>query len=269
MKTTLALSLMGITMVLSACGGTADIRPNDLQGQITTQQRQRGSDAFAAMLKAHGGLDTWRQFDKVETRFRDEWTNSLFFQFTPYDDNNAQASLEAWLHHFPYSRIAFLEGDGKGEVWIAKGQEVQRLKGGHLQVQSAASDTFFTVFVQNPEMMVGVPFRLASADQVAYAGERTWRGQTYETVLLSWGTFEPQESVDQWLLYINRNTGLLELTEFTVRMSGQSQVGTYHYRDFKEVAGMMLPHRMDAYLSKDDDGPVHIYRFDHLHFSRR
>ncbi len=267
-RTCLMLSVLALALVASACG-TADLRPDNFKSQLTQAQRQRGAELMDQMFQAHGGLDAWQRQEKVHARFKDDWPNWLFFQITPYEDNNAQASLEAYLHHFPHSRIEFLEGEAKGEVWMATGDDIHRLKDGHLKRHRVDEDAFFSVFVQNPEMMVGVMFRLASADQVTYVGTRQWQGKPYEVVMLSWGSFDPNQKIDQWLLYIHPETGRLEATEFTVRLSGASQVGFYHYRDFKEVQGMLLPHRMDAYLSKDDDDPVHTYRFEDMTFSQR
>ncbi|MEN0064955.1 MAG: hypothetical protein AAGA48_22610 [Myxococcota bacterium] len=261
--------LVASTLLFSlvACGGLADIRPEALQTDIPRSVQDDGAQRFSQMVEAHGGMEAWSQFETVDTTFRDEWTNWLFFQITPYAQNNQLAALHARLQEFPHGRIEFLEGKGEGEVWTAKGNRITRDKRGKHKVSLAWEDSFFAVFVLNPEFMVGTPFRLASADHFAHVGTRTWKDKEYDVVLLSWGDFAPQERLDQWLLYIDPDTGLLAATEFTIRMSGQSQTGFYHYRDYQETEGLMLAHAMDAYLNKNDKKPVHRYAFDAFELS--
>lgn len=259
------LASTSILFALTGCN-LVDLRPDDLKGDVSAELRADGHARVQRMFDAHGGLERWEQFETVQTTFRDEWTNWLFFQVTPYAENNQLASLEARLHHFPASRTAFLEGKGKGEVWTAQGDQVIRERHGERTQTAAWDDAFFAVFVQNPEFMIGTPLRLASADQHAYVGPMQWHGDTYEVVMVSWDTFEPQERVDQWLLYLDPATDRLVAAEFTVRMSGRTQTGFYHFHDERRTDGLMLAHAMDAYLDKDDETPVHRYRFGDFAF---
>ncbi|MEO0604831.1 MAG: hypothetical protein AAF211_25590, partial [Myxococcota bacterium] len=261
------LTSTALVLSLTACGGLVDIRPDALKGEIDPAVQEDGARRFRALLDVHGGMETWEGLASVETTFRDEWTNWLFFQVTPYAENNQRASLTSNLHGFPDSRIEFLEGEGTGEVWTAKGTTIVRERDGETERTQAWGDAFFAVFVQNPEFMIATPFRLATADKYAYVGTRSWKGTDHDVVMLSWGDFAPQERVDQWLLYIDPRTGRLAATEFTVRMSGGSQTGFYHFHDYTVTDGLLLAHAMDAYLDKDDETPVHRYRFDDFTFT--
>ena len=54
------------------------------------------------------------------------------------------------------------------------------------------------------------PFRIIESDIVTYAGEASLNGTDYDLVFTSWGKAEPQKKIDQYLIYINKETHLID-----------------------------------------------------------
>ncbi|MBX2828904.1 MAG: hypothetical protein KTR22_12130 [Flavobacteriaceae bacterium] len=64
--------------------------------------------------------------------------------------------------------------------------------------------------------LIEAPMRLLNAEIIKYAGERTVNGNDYDLVFVSWGSEAPNKEHDQWLLYINKETKFIDMTEVTI-----------------------------------------------------
>ena len=70
---------------------------------------------------------------------------------------------------------------------------------------------------------------------------------------MSWGSAKPTTEVDQYLLWIDRETLLVQMARYTLREAIQLAsgpmatvyrsvaAGTIHYDDYREVGGVMVP----------------------------
>jgi hypothetical protein len=84
-------------------------------------------------------------------------------------------------------------------------------------------------------------------------GEVRHHGRSYDLVFATWRAAEPQPDLDQYVLWIDRETGLLSKVRYTVRdavprMSPLMQrlalplvAGTMHYEDYREIDGVQVP----------------------------
>ena len=52
--------------------------------------------------------------------------------------------------------------------------------------------------------------RIKDAPIISYAGEDEFRGKKYDLVFCSWGTEKPHMKHDQYVAWINKETGLME-----------------------------------------------------------
>ncbi len=85
------------------------------------------------------------------------------------------------------------------------------------------------------------------------AGEAEHRGRSYERVFVTWGAAEPHLEDDQYLLWIDKETGLVEMVRYTVRelllmteglthsLTRALGAGTIHFDDYREIDGVMIP----------------------------
>ncbi len=98
-----------------------------------------------------------------------------------------------------------------------------------------------------------LPFRLLSADVLIHQGEAKHAGKTYDLVLASWGQEQPNLDHDQYLVWINRQSGLIDMVRYTVRdtsifenslsklLMRSLALGTIHYDDYRLVDGVQVP----------------------------
>ena len=270
MKGPVALVLIAATTV-SCAAELSDIRPEAIRPRNPSADRQtQGRNLLAEMFEAHGGIDRWRQFNFVTAKVSDEWFNSLFWTLAaPYTENPEYVAVAAYTRTFPHGRIEFTGGRNAGETWVADGDVNHRKALGESpEVVATADDGLFASFVHNFLVWPNFPFILASADRVAHVGSEQWRGQRYEKVFISWGDFGPQADVDQWILWINAESNMLERVWFTIRLAGKDAVGGYNFKEFEEVQGLKVATVCEGVLGLDDD-PLHTYVLSEIEFSNR
>ena len=64
---------------------------------------------------------------------------------------------------------------------------------------------------------------------------------THHLVIASWRTVQPQKDIDQYLLWINADSGLLDMVQFTIRDVAGWMEGTAKYTYFVHDNGLTLP----------------------------
>lgn len=260
-----------LTALSAGCAGMADIRPESLKAAPPSPSAESlGRRLVSGMMDAHGGLDRWRSFNFIHARAQDEWFSKLFFALAaPYTENPEQVVLSAYTQKFPSARIEFPGGKNAGHTWVVEEQTI-RMKEPNFppQSKSEADDRFFATFVHNFLLWPNVPFLLATADKAVHIGEAQWEGRSYDKVLIAWGDYAPQANSDQWILWINQESHLLERVWFTIRMAGERQVGGYNLREFHDVQGMKIATVYEGLLDLDDD-PLHTYTYSKVEFSNR
>lgn len=266
------MALCALCLSLGACGGgLADIRPDALKvdGAPTSQQSERGRAIIERMARAHG-IDTWKTFNFMTATSEDEWFNAFFYAVAaPYTENPERARVASYIHQFPHARVEFLAGENASEVWTVKGRALKRRKASEdVESFEQKDDALFAAFAHNFLLWPNVPFHMATADQWAYLDTKSWEGRTFERVLLSWKTLKPQADIDQWIVWVNTSTHLMERVEFTIRLSGEGQLGVYNLRGFKDVQGMKVAHVYEGLLELEDE-PLHTYTYSDIEFSQR
>jgi len=98
--------------------------------------------------------------------------------------------------------------------------------------------------------------RLKNAPIISYAGEKEMRGKKYDLVFCTWNTSEPHQEADQYIAWINKETGLMDFTQYTIRENylkvpgGKSLCGGVEFSDFKNIEGVLIAHEQTVYTAK-------------------
>ena len=78
------------------------------------------------------------------------------------------------------------------------------------------------------------PLQIQTATAHYYMGEQEIDGVLCEGILLSWGTTAPQKSIDQYLVWINKESKLIVKLEYTIRDSYKFLTGATSYTQYKD-----------------------------------
>lgn len=231
-----------LSVVLAAC--TADVRPDSLAGKIDETRTAEARKLLAACADAHGGAETFATARDASLTVTVEFvtlTGKLLVQEWP--DAKTQVRLDALLGTDD-ARLTFLDGEWKDHSHGVQNWVTYAFEPSGAFTVSPADDPVAMQRFWPPTLgfLLFMPFRVQSADIVQYVGDKTIDGRTYAEVFLTWGGMEPRDTVDQYLLYIDRETHVLRYATFTVRDSGSFIVATIDMSKHERVDGLLIPH---------------------------
>ena len=255
------LSLILALLFSTAYCSLADIRPDSIKTGISEDQFTRGREILNRAVEAHGGVERWKNSGPVIVQFSDEWPGFLNRTlFMPWPENPAEAAMYL-IPGQDDARIVIRKGEGAGEFmglqnWIPYSGKSEDGLSSSVNLEPDNDDIKFWVPTLN--YFLQLPFRIGEADVVAYAGERKLDGRVFQLVFVSWNRAEPQEMVDQYLLWIEKKTGYIEYATYTVRDMGSFITGTMHYSDFQDQDGLVIARTQAVVDSPEEPGePLH------------
>lgn len=241
--------LLGLVLLAAGCT-TADLRTELLRERgLTEEAARRGRELLTSAAETHG-LAAWRAHRTLEVTTVDEWAGGWMAQGW-WPETRQRVRMQMVLGTFT-SRVELLDGPADGEVWgVQAWQGYKRLTASDAPASSDAP--VLTFYLPTLQYFTELPFRLLNADVVAYAGTRTHRGQTYDLVLVTWNRLKPQLDVDQYLLWIGRDSGRIEKCRYTLRDAYDWATGTIHYDDYRIVQGVQVAFRQIVTLDPVDE----------------
>ena len=116
-------------------------------------------------------------------------------------------------------RLTALNGPLEGQGWALEDGKHFDLRDGE-RIAKARPDPHTKVIIKN--WWFQFPFRITEATVVAYAGQEEVGGTTYDRVYATWGSAEPNDTWDQYLLYLHPDTKRMEWYYFP---DGRIQAG--------------------------------------------
>jgi hypothetical protein len=115
--------------------------------------------------------------------------------------------------------------------------------------------------------LIELPFVLPEADAVRGAEDATWHDQRFQRALVSWGRLEPQRDVDQYVVWSNAASGLIERIDCTVRFVAPFLTARVELGPQLRHAGFTLPREMVVH--DDALGVVHRWRITSVNAAAR
>jgi hypothetical protein len=110
---------------------------------------------------------------------------------------------------------------------------------------------------------IELPYRLRQAPILRYYGQREWKNVTYDLVFASWGEEAAHAEHDQYILYINPATKLVDYSIYTIRDNTspftRQKYGSIAFQEYKNIDGFQLPTKLPVLL---DDGVVRKQSLD-------
>lgn len=242
-------------ILLAGAGGTiwllsrgwADLRTDLLKDKPLNQElAERGRRMLEEAARAHGlpALHTHRTFTVLA---RDKWASKGAWWPTPEQHFRADRLLGTFT-----SRVELLGGPRDGEIWGLQSWKAYKIPaaGGRPVFGPDQAAEFYLPTLQYFDEL---PFRLLRAPIALYAGTGTYRGRTYQRVFVTWGSSKPHAQHDQYDVWINPTTGLIDVVRYTVREAVKISsfwmkplmrayaAGTIHFENYRKVGGVQVP----------------------------
>jgi hypothetical protein len=242
-------------LFLAAC--LADLKPEHLESA------EQGRALMEEAALAHGGLTVWSEKQTTELVFRDVW-RGVSRWLNPWPSDDIRVRIVQRSRTFD-SVATFLNPEDQGLVWGIEGGEAWYA--GPDGVRHETDDSNIRFMLPTVHYFVEMPFRFLEAEIIRYAGPQTLDGVDYEVVYLTWRTVEANREFDQYLVYLDPQTGRLAKVAYTVREVMGAAQALAHFDELHEVDGIWVPHRMR--IGQPGDGPedwFHEMSIEELHF---
>lgn len=257
----LALPCLGVFGLSLYMQGVGDLRTEYVKQESTSAAAQKRGRTLLEQSSAEiGGLERWRELKEmpVEITFVHDWHDGFLRRFFMPIEFSGQKLLLALRPGELDARLTFLDGDWEGTSWgISEGRTYRADADGAVAWEPDETVDFN---LKSYRFFFFLPFLLAEAELISYAGERTLRGKTYDLVFATWGSWEPQRNVDQYLLWICRDSSRIDFVQSTVREKFPRSIVTLALDDYRVVQGVKLAFSMKLVQDMEvvDAGMHHV-----------
>lgn len=260
------VALAPILFCSFACA-TADLRPpgGDFEAGAEAEGRRWLERAAAAQggdaLRAHPTISLWMS---------DEWPG-WFMQSLgmPWPEDGQRFRIDARVLTDD-GRLTFLGGDEDGAGWGIQRWVTYRFDAdGRLHFDPPNDpDERVKFWIPTTLYFPFMAWRLQEASVIRWIGPEEIGGRTYQRVFVSWGRADPQDDVDQYVVFIDEQTHLLRWARYTVRDVAGFAVGLMRYEDYRSFGPLKLPTslRVVADYEAEETG-LHRYRLEKAELS--
>ena len=264
------LKIVGIILLLLILGGAwfaftpVDIRPDYLDGAISVEDKAKGKVLLNQMETAYGGKDKWLAHKTGSFAQIADW----------YEDKLGLSGWDVMPQELQISstlgtencKLKLLNGPNTAKSW--ENSDYQHFETSATGDRALAEDDKFMLKMDFKNYWFQFPFRIGEAPIISYAGESTVQGETYDLLYATWGSEKPNRQFDQYILYLDKETRLVEWLHFTIRDKLKAIHSTAQFTDFRTIGGVVAP--FNQYITRgapEDDGPkFHENRYQWVQF---
>ncbi|MDX1406712.1 MAG: hypothetical protein R3330_01230 [Saprospiraceae bacterium] len=250
--------LVTLCSLFLVAGCIADLRPPELDQMPDVDAR----GLLEETCRKHG-LTVWQEHRTYTVTFRDRFQGLKGWYANSFGENPVELQCAYAVGRFE-GEVEFLSGKKKGEIWGFMNDQPYRLLPGGAHMTNENKHIRF--WVPTIQYFVEFPLRILEADTIAYAGEATYDGRVYDRIIASWRTLEPQKEIDQYLIWISRESGLIEMIQYSVRDYFKWYRGTAIFEDFENHAGVLIPTSVPVFAKHPDKSKVHHMGFENFRF---
>jgi hypothetical protein len=196
---------------------------------VDAEAAARGRKLRAQLGETHGGAAEWLALGQASWHAVDDWRSGMFRRYITPLTRNAQGFSWTFESGSGFdAEIGLEEGRKDGMLVAISGPDTRRVRNGNQRDRDRGSDAFYLGAIQ---YSLELPFRIEEAIHVAYTGTEERDTVVYDVVYATWEGYDPARRVDQYVIWINQETGLLGHAEYTMRDQFKFVVGSAHYAD--------------------------------------
>ncbi|WP_158977310.1 hypothetical protein [Cellulophaga sp. L1A9] len=230
------LSLIILVALFIGCKLT-DLRP---QGYEYPNNIEKAKYLLEEMGKAHQ-IEKWNDIETYNVIFEDEFYGFLGERTHGFKEQKMEFSLNYIPKTFD-GQLKILNGKEKSEIWGIQSGNTYRLdEKGNLKVEENKNMKFY---IPTYQYFIEFPSRIQEATAIDYLGTKMINGAKAEGIIASWNTVEPQNDLDQYVIWIDAISKRIIKIAYTVRDKYRFVSGVAHYQDYKEYNGIILPSTM-------------------------
>ncbi|MFD2563774.1 hypothetical protein [Aquimarina rubra] len=257
------LVLPTLLLIIQSCG-SVDLRSDYLLSN-PNQTDIKGRELLETSMKKMG-YDKFSKTDVYEVTAQFNWKKGwLIMPMNAFPGNNKNDLQFRFATNTFDGQLEYLEGRKKGVIQGLQSWQGYKIKNENDELKQHKHDRYIWGLATY-HYILEAPFRMLDATIIRYAGEREFENQQYDLVYATWGSEEPNNQYDRWLIYINKETGFIDLTEVTIndffiKMPKGLQHGTVRFDLKKTNIGTYLPNKISIQLLSPKKEDSYVYYF--------
>jgi len=248
------LLLLLAVMLFPGCGVNvftiSDLRPADYEYPNNTARAEQLLMKMKVAHKSH----LWDSIGTYQVVFEEESFGFFGEKSSPFKE----LAMQFNLNYIPGSftgRMGITSGEEEGVTWGVQDGVTYRVENDKIKIEENDSYEFamntFQYFIEFPN-------RITDGTVIDYVGAKVIDGQTTEGVIVSWNSVEPQEDVDQYVIWLDQQTNRIVEVEYTVREKFKFSKGTAEFSNYKEFNEFLLPATISSRSNIKEDGYLHV-----------
>jgi hypothetical protein len=214
-----------------------DIRTASLLDGVEAADYKKGKALIAEMETAYGGKEQWKAYKE-----------GVFVQSADWYGRKAISHWDTLPQRFVLrcelgtdnSELKLLNGPNTGVRWGVENGASYSIRPN--QEKKAEEYNRYSDKLLFKSYWFQFPFRVGEAEFISYAGEAIVEGQAYDLVFATWGSEAANTTYDQFILYLNKETHLIDWLYFTVRDKTPAVPICAKFDNFKYVDKITLAH---------------------------
>ncbi|MBX2872899.1 MAG: hypothetical protein KTR30_12385 [Saprospiraceae bacterium] len=247
--------LFAVLGVISSCK-IADISESS---HLPTEESQRLAEAKLQGVIQAQGFEVLQEKNIYQFKATDHWPGWMGGIAKIWPDKTTNFLFKHNFNTFDGSAL-LLDGKKRGDLiglqsWIYYEKTKDSIAIQNMDTGDKFNKLEFGLVVFH--YFLELPYRLYHAPIKRYYGQREWRGQTYDLVFVSWESEAANPDFDQYILWINTDSQLVDYCIYTLRDNNSAltrhKYGSIAYQDYRDIDGFQVPFNMPILL---DDGVV-------------
>ncbi|NAY92186.1 hypothetical protein GTQ34_09665 [Muricauda sp. JGD-17] len=247
--------------------GLVDIRPKEIlelgDGIPTgiSDKEQRGRELLNQCRIAHGWVKGGSSI--ISAKYVDDWSVAperlQAYNNWPYLKQELQHDFLSF--RLGFSKVRLLNGPSKEEIWGIDDNIPYKIINGKID---EIDDPNMIPALVGKEYFIQLPYWTQKVPIASYVKDTVLQNKRCHLVYGTWKTLKANSEFDQYLYWINKETKLLEIVQYTVRVVDPKAAGFVVFDDFRKVNGVVIPfvHRL-GYLPTPE-GLIHEMRFESI-----
>ena len=212
---------------------------SDLRTEVAKANKdtEKAAVLLQEMAQAHQ-IQNWDSISTYTAQFSDAFFGFLGKAAHPFKEDSVQIELNYIANTYD-GTLQFNTGEQKDQTWGIQSWQTYTKTATEAPAFKENKDIFF--WLPTYQYFIEFPLRIQKATALNYAGEKTIDGILCEGVLASWNQTSPQKDIDQYLIWINKETKRIHKLEYTIREEYKFLIGAAYFLEYKTFDGIVLP----------------------------
>ncbi|MFT5822230.1 MAG: hypothetical protein ACI8ZM_003486 [Crocinitomix sp.] len=252
MKTNILTLLISSVLLMTGC--MANLRPSLVKkSPNSTELENKGKEILQKAYDAHGSENLLKH-EVYRFTATDDWKGMLGTIGKIWPEKNTEMEIKFAVNTFD-AQVKFMSGE---QIGNSAGLQSWNFYEGvadkaNFDVEKNDKYTFGMAAFQ---YFIELVSRMNNANIIRYAGETEFNNKHYDLVYVTWNSEKANKDVDQYLLYIDQSTHILDYASFTIRenyinMPGASALyGSIGFSDYRNIDGYLVPFTQTLFSSK-------------------